>query len=171
MNCETVATDSRMIRAATRADAAAICTIYNHYVATSDATFDETPVSVDDMTQRIATITAAWPWLVAEDHGAIIGYAYASQWKPRSGYRHTVESTIYLAPACFRHGTGSALYAALFEALQARDVHCVIAGIALPNPASVALHEKFGFRKVAHFDQCGIKFGRWIDVGYWQRLF
>ncbi len=160
-----------MIRTAAKADAAAICAIYNHYIASSDATFDEAPVAVDDMARRIATVTAAWPWLVAEVGGAIIGYAYASQWKPRSGYRHTVESTVYLDPVCFARGTGSTLYEALFEALQTRGVHCVIAGIALPNPASVALHEKFGFRKVAHFDECGIKFGRWIDVGYWQRRF
>ena len=169
MNFECTGTALRKIRPATREDAAAICAIYNHYVATSEATFDEALVAVDDMARRVATVTAAWPWLVAEDDGAVVGYAYASQWKPRTGYRHTAESTVYLDPAVFGRGTGSALYASLFEALRACGVHCVIAGIALPNPASLSLHEKFGFRKVAHFSECGTKFGRWIDVGYWQR--
>ncbi|WHZ20134.1 MAG: Acetyltransferase, GNAT family [Rhodanobacteraceae bacterium] len=159
-----------MIRIATSADAPAICAIYNHYITTSDATFEESPLSVEEMSRRIDATTAAWPWLVAQEHDAVIGYAYASQWKPRSGYRHTVESTVYLDPARVGRGAGSALYASLFDMLRGRDAHCAIAGIALPNAASVALHEKFGFTKVAHFRENGIKFGRWIDVGYWQRL-
>ncbi|MGH8146629.1 MAG: arsinothricin resistance N-acetyltransferase ArsN1 family B [Rhodanobacteraceae bacterium] len=171
MNFESRDWSTVLIRMATRADVADICAIYNHYVATSEATFDETPASVDDMAHRIETITAAWPWLVAETGGTVIGYAYASQWKPRVGYRHTVESSVYLDPAQFGHGTGSALYASLLEILRQRGAHCVIAGIALPNAVSVALHEKFGFRKAAHFSESGIKFGRWIDVGYWQRMF
>lgn len=160
-----------MIRAVLLADASAICAIYNHYVTTGDATFEEVPVSVDEMTRRIEATTAAWPWLVAEREGAIAGYAYANQWKPRSGYRHSVESTVYLDPACGGQGLGSSLYAQLLEHLQQLGVHCAIAGIALPNAASIALHEKFGFRKVAHFRENGIKFGRWIDVAYWQRVF
>lgn len=159
-----------VIRPIAVADAPAICTIYNHYVATSDVTFDETPMAVDEIARRIGTITTTWPWLVAEAGGVVVGYAYASQWKPRTGYRHTVEITVYLEPAHLGRGTGSALYAALFDDLRERGVHCVIAGIALPNPASIALHEKFGLAKVAHFSECGIKFGRWIDVGYWQRM-
>ena len=121
------------------------------------------------MSRLIDATTAAWPWLVAEARGQVLGYAYANQWKPRSGYRHTVESTIYLDPSHLGRGGGSALYASLLEMLRERGVHCAIAGIALPNAASIALHEKFGFRKVAHFRENGIKFGRWIDVGYWQR--
>lgn len=157
-----------MIRTATCADAPTICAIYNHYVTDTIVTFEESPVSVDEMSRRIQATTAAWPWLVVEARGKVLGYAYANQWKSRSGYRHTVESTVYVDPSQVGRGAGSALYASLMEMLRARGVHCTIAGIALPNSASIALYEKFGFRKVAHFRENGIKFGRWIDVGYWQ---
>lgn len=160
-----------MIRTATRADAAAICAIYNHYVATTVATFEESPVGNEDMSRRIEAVQSSGAWLVAERQGSVTGYAYATQWKPRSAYRYSVESTIYLAPACTGNGLGTTLYAALMESLERRGVHCVIAGIALPNRSSVALHEKFGFAKVAHFRENGFKFDRWIDVGYWQRVF
>lgn len=168
MNFEGAGPGAGMIRMATRSDAKAICAIYNHYVTDTIVTFEESPVDVDEMSRRIDATTAAWPWLVAEARGQVLGYAYANQWKPRSGYRHTVESTIYLDPSHLGRGGGSALYASLLEMLRERGVHCAIAGIALPNAASIALHEKFGFRKVAHFRENGIKFGRWIDVGYWQ---
>lgn len=159
-----------MIRMATRADAEAICAIYNHYVAHTIVTFEEQPVAPAEMQSRIAAVLEKLPWLVFEGDGAITGYAYASPWKTRSGYRFAAESSIYLAPAQTGRGAGTALYANLLENLRARNVHCVIGGAALPNPASVALHEKLGFTKVAHFRENGFKFGRWIDVGYWQRL-
>ncbi|MDE2498275.1 MAG: N-acetyltransferase, partial [Xanthomonadaceae bacterium] len=91
--------------------------------------------------------------------------------KSRSGYRFTVESSIYLSPTQVGRGFGSALYQSLLEDLRARNIHCVIGGAALPNVASAALHEKLGFTKVAHFRENGFKFGHWIDVGYWQILF
>jgi L-amino acid N-acyltransferase YncA len=99
-----------------------------------------------------------------------VGYASASPWKSRSGYRFSAEITVYVEPGQEGRGIGSALYGALFPMLQARGVHAVIGGIALPNDASVALHEKFGMRKVAHFQETGYKHGRWIDVGYWERI-
>lgn len=145
--------------------------IYNHYIATSEATMEESPVDVGEMSRRMQTVTAAWPWLVAEEGGAVVGYAYAHQWKPRSGYRYAVESTVYIDPAQVGHGFGTALYQVLIDILQQRHVHCALAGISMLNVASIALHEKFGFQKVAHFRENGIKFGRWIDVGYWQRMF
>ncbi|HET7161954.1 MAG TPA: GNAT family N-acetyltransferase [Rhodanobacteraceae bacterium] len=160
-----------MIRTATNADAAAICAIYNHYITDSDATMEESPIDAGEMSRRMAAITAAWPWLVAEKEGVVIGYAYANQWKPRSGYRHAVESTVYLAPTYVGHGFGSALYQSLIDILHERKVHCALAGISLSNIASIALHEKFGFRKAGQFNENGIKFGRWVDVGYWQRMF
>ncbi len=160
-----------MIRTATSADAPAICAIYNHYIQASDATMEESPIDGGEMSRRMEAVTAAWPWLVAEEEGAVVGYAYANQWKPRSGYRHAVESTVYLAPARVGHGFGTALYRSLIDILCERNVHCAIAGISLSNAASIALHEKFGFRKVGQFRENGIKFGRWIDVGYWQRMF
>jgi L-amino acid N-acyltransferase YncA len=159
-----------MIRSATTQDAAAICGIYNHYVANSIITFEENPVSVDEMTSRIAEIGAALPWLVFEAESQIMGYAYASPWKSRCAYRFAVESTVYLAESAMGRGIGSQLYEALIADLRGKSLHSVIGGVALPNVASEALHEKFGFEKVAHFKQVGWKFGRWIDVGYWELM-
>jgi phosphinothricin acetyltransferase len=113
---------------------------------------------------------AKLPWLVAEDDGRAVGYAYATQWKSRSAYRFAVEITVYLARDHDRRGIGSRLYEELFRLLEAHGIHAVIGGIALPNAASVALHEKFGMKKVAHFVDVGFKFDRWIDVAYWERI-
>jgi phosphinothricin acetyltransferase len=110
------------------------------------------------------------PWLVLEEEGAVIGYACAVRWKSRAAYQHSVESTIYLAPELSGAGRGVALYSALMEQLKLLGVHCVLAGIAQPNEASVGLHEKLGFSKVAHLAEVGRKFDRWVDVGYWQRV-
>ncbi|HLI16709.1 MAG TPA: arsinothricin resistance N-acetyltransferase ArsN1 family B [Rhodanobacteraceae bacterium] len=160
-----------MIRTATTADASAICAIYNHYVTDTIVTFEERPVATTEMQSRMAAVLEKLPWLVLEHDGTIAGYAYAAAWKTRIGYRFTVETSIYLAPAHIGRGFGSALYGTLMESLRAWNIHCVIGGLALPNPASVALHEKFGFTQVAHFRENGFKFGRWIDVGYWQLSF
>lgn len=157
------------IRHATRDDAAALCAIYNPYVATTTISFEEAPVSADDMAQRIADVQAAGlPWLVALSGGRAIGYAYATRWRVRPAYRTSVESSVYLDGEAGGRGAGTALYRALLDELRRREVHMVIGGIAQPNAASVALHEKMGFRKVAHFSEVGRKFGRWIDVGYWE---
>ncbi|HVI59623.1 MAG TPA: arsinothricin resistance N-acetyltransferase ArsN1 family B [Luteimonas sp.] len=157
------------IRAAGGADAAAIAAIYNHYVATSIATFELEPVAVAEMAARIAQVGArGLPWLLAEDAAGVAGYAYAGPWRARAAYRHSVETSIYLAPRAAGRGIGHSLYAALLDALRDRDVHAVIGGVSLPNPASVALHERMGFAQVARFEEVGFKFGRWIDVGYWQ---
>ncbi len=159
-----------MIRAATTNDAAAIAAIYNHYIANSIITFEETPVSADEMAARIAEVTASLPWLVFESAGEVMGYAYASPWKSRCAYRFSVETTVYLAATATGRGIGTQLYTALLADLRGRSLHSVIGGVALPNAASVALHEKFGFEKVAHFKQVGWKFDRWIDVGYWELM-
>jgi phosphinothricin acetyltransferase len=102
--------------------------------------------------------------------GSVIGYAYATRWRARPAYRHAVESTVYLDPAAAGQGLGARLYRQLLKQLQAGGLHTVIAGIAQPNERSVALHERLGFRKVAHFAQVGRKFDRWVDVAYWQLL-
>lgn len=161
---------SATIRDASIEDAPAICAIYNHYVTDTFVTFEEQPVDTREMQSRMRAVLEKLPWLVLERDGDIAGYAYASPWKTRIGYRFAVESSIYLAPAHTNCGFGAALYRSLFDELHARNIHCVIGGAALPNPASVALHEKLGFTKVAHFRENGFKFGRWIDVAYWQRL-
>ena len=122
------------------------------------------------MARRIADVTAGLPWLVWETEGGILGYAYATPWKVRAAYRHAVESSIYLAPQATGRGLGPKLYGELIAELRTRGLHCVIGGAALPNPASVSLHEKLGFEKVAEFRQVGFKFGRWIDVAYWELM-
>jgi L-amino acid N-acyltransferase YncA len=160
-----------MIRAATSADAEAIAGIYNHYITHTVVTFEEEVVAAAEIARRMEEVRAAsLPWLVAEQDGRVVGYAYASRWRSRIGYRFATEITVYLDPAHPGRGIGSSLYGRLFPLLQERKLHAVIGGIALPNPASVALHEKFGLEKVAHFKEVGFKFDRWIDVGYWQRV-
>ncbi|HUQ97861.1 MAG TPA: arsinothricin resistance N-acetyltransferase ArsN1 family B [Gemmatimonadaceae bacterium] len=161
-----------LIRSATDTDAPAIAEIYNHYVANSIVTFEEEPVPPAEIARRISAVQAAGlPWIVAEDGGKIAGYAYATQWKERIGYRFSVETTIYLAQGFFGQGIGTRLYAELFRLLEAGGTKSAIGGIALPNNASVALHEKMGMKKVAEFERVGVKFDQWINVGYWQRWF
>lgn len=151
-------------------DAARICEIYNVYVRDTVVTFEEDPVEEVEMARRIVEGTERWPWLVWEDEGGIAGYAYAASWKARTAYRYSVESTVYVDANLTRRGIGTRLYQALIDELQNLGVHCVIAGIALPNAPSVALHERLGFRKIGQFDEIGRKFGHWVNVGYWQRM-
>jgi len=158
-------------RPATEDDAAGIAGIYNYYVANTCVTFETTPVAPADIAQRMAAAGAAnLPWLVAVASQKVIGFAYASQWKGRCAYRFAVESTIYLDPQHRGKGVGKLLYADLLAAIRALAMHAVIGGIALPNDASIRLHEALGFRKVGHFEQVGYKQDRWVDVGYWQLL-
>jgi len=159
-----------MIRPATIEDAQAICAIYNHYVLNTVVTFEEEAVTLSDMTARIAEVTRSLPWYVWEEAGVVAGYAYASRWKSRCSYRYSVETTVYLKAGMPGRGVGSQLYGHLLGDLRGRGLHAAIGGVALPNPASEALHEKFGFRKVAHFAQVGWKFEKWIDVGYWELI-
>jgi L-amino acid N-acyltransferase YncA len=157
-----------MLRPVHPLDAPAICEIYNHYIQHSPATFEEVPLASEEMRQRIVDTTKLYPWLVWEEDGVITGYCYARKWRERAAYRHSVETSIYLHPAAVGKGTGSILFDALLTELRRREFHCIIGGVSLPNPASVALLEKFGLRPVAHFREVGNKFGQWIDVGYWQ---
>lgn len=160
-----------VIRSATERDARALAAVYNPYVVETVVTFEETPVSEAEMARRVRVVLgASLPWLVAEQGGTIMGYAHASEWKGRCAYRFSVETTVYVAAGAAGRGIGSRLYDALVPILQAGTSHTAIAGIALPNPASVSLHEKFGFQKVAHFKEVGFKGGSWVDVGYWQRM-
>lgn len=158
------------IRSARAADSEPIAEIYNHYVREAIATFEEQPVTAEEMAHRIADVTARLPWIVAEESGVLVGYAYATPWKTRSAYRFTVETTVYLAPDAIGRGLGTALYETLLTTLRRehRQLRSALACIALPHPASVALHERLGFASVGHFTEVGFKFGRWIDVGYWQ---
>jgi len=157
-----------MIRPVRLSDAGEIARIYNHYVANTIITFEEEPVEVEEMTRRIESTMRNYPWLVHESDGKVVGYTYARMWKERAAYRHAVETGTYLDPAFTGKGIGTELKIQLLNILRERSFHAVISGIALPNPASVALNEKFGFTKVAHFKEVGFKMNRWIDVGYWQ---
>jgi phosphinothricin acetyltransferase len=159
-----------VIRAVDKGDAEVICEIYNHYVLSSLCTFEEDPVPVDEMASRIDDVTSSLPWYVAEEGGKVVGFTFASKWKGRCAYRFSVESTVYLHPDHAGRGIGRRLYETLMVELRRLSLHGVLAGIALPNDASVALHERLGFIKVAHLREVGWKFGRWVDVGYWQLL-
>lgn len=160
----------KIIRPATPEDAAPIAAIYNHYVENTIVTFEEEAVSDSDMRRRIINGLSSGLWLVAEIDGAVLGYAYAAPWSTRSGYRSSVETTVYVAQDHLREGYGVELYGRLIDQLKSRDTHCAIGVIALPNPGSVALHEKIGFEKVGELEQIGSKFGQWVNVGYWQLM-
>jgi L-amino acid N-acyltransferase YncA len=160
------------IRAATEADAAALADIYNPYVLETIVTFEESAITPPDMAVRIAeAVDAHLPFLVAQGASAPVGFAYASKWKGRCAYRYSAETTVYVASSHWRRGLGTALYRKLLDLLQRSGCHAAIGGIALPNESSVRLHEGLGFTQVAHFREVGFKFDKWIDVGYWQRLF
>ena len=160
-----------MLRNVHADDAAAICEIYNHYILHSPATFEEVPLVPEEMRQRILETTKSYPWFVWEEGGRALGYGYGRQWRERAAYRHSAEAGIYLHHAAIGKGGGSLLFDALLNELRRRKFHCVMGGVSLPNPASIALLEKFGFHQVAHFLEVGYKFGQWIDVGYWQLVF
>lgn len=161
-----------LIRSANDSDAGAIAAIYNHYVANTVVTFEVDEVSSDEMGRRLREKQAdSFPWLVAETGNQVVGFAYAGSWHARKAYCFSAETTVYLSPDHSGQGIGSDLYRTLIDSLSANtEIHTLIGGIALPNDASVALHEKFGFEKAAHYREVGFKFDRWIDVGYWQRM-
>lgn len=158
-----------MIRPVKVQDIQAIVTIYNHYIENTVNTFEEHCIDTSEMIKRIENVTRLkLPWLVIEVDNKVLGYAYATPWKERSAYRYSVESTVYLAPDSLGRGLGYQLYQALITELKTLPIHSVMGGITLPNPASIALHEKLGMVKVAHFQQVGRKFDQWLDTGYWQ---
>jgi phosphinothricin acetyltransferase len=164
-------TPSLIIRPARASDGDALARIYNPYILDTVVTFEEEPVTGPEMATRIDEVSGlSLPWLVGETDGQIIGYAYGARWRTRVSYRYSTETTVYLAPGQSGRGYGYQLYAALVPVLRAGGIHAAIGGIALPNDASIALHEKLGFSKVAVFPEVGFKLGRWVDVGYWQKL-
>jgi phosphinothricin acetyltransferase len=158
------------VRTANSEDAAAIAAIYNFYVESSHSTFETENVNESEMRRRVSEILENYPFPVCEENGEIIGYAYASRYKSRAGYLHSVEVSVYIKNGINGKGIGTILYENLFAELKAKPIHAIVAGIALPNDASIRLHEKFGFEKVAHFREVGFKHGRWIDVGYWEKI-
>jgi phosphinothricin acetyltransferase len=157
-----------MLRAASADDAEAIARIYNHYVRETIVTFETEPVGVAEMARRIGSVAAKYDWLVAEAEGKLAGYAYYGQFRTRAAYDHTVESTVYVAHDGMGKGVGKALYTELLRAARRRGYREVLGVIALPNPASLALHAAMGFVEVGLLKRVGFKFGEYIDVGLWQ---
>ncbi|MCF8358862.1 MAG: GNAT family N-acetyltransferase [Prolixibacteraceae bacterium] len=158
------------IRKAKPDDACQIKDIYNFYIEKTIVTFEETKINEKEMAKRIKAISSEYPFLVKEDNNEIAGYAYATKWKERSAYRYSAEVTIYLHPEKTGKGLGTKLYSGFLDEIRKTNLHHLLAGISMPNPASVALHEKFGFKKVGCLEQVGFKFGKWIDVGYWELI-
>lgn len=155
------------IRRAVRGDAKDICRIYNHYVLNTTVSFETDEVSTQEMQDRIETITKFYPWLVCESGKDLIGYAYAAQWKERKAYSRSAECAVYVDRDHHGKGAGALLYGRLIEECRSAGLHLLIAGITLPNEASIAFHEKFGFSYIGKFSEVGLKFGNIIDVGYW----
>jgi L-amino acid N-acyltransferase YncA len=158
-----------IIRDCEEADINSVAQIYNHYIKHTSITFEEMEINPTEMAVRIKNIQSLFTFLICEDKGVIVGYAYVSKWKDRSAYRHTAEVTIYLHPDHLGKKFGQQLYAELFNQLQQKNFHVLLACIATPNHASVGLHEKFGFKQAAHFEGVGFKFNEWLDVGYWSK--
>lgn len=157
------------IRLAKPADAAAINAIYAPHITEGVASFETTPPTEAEMAERIRRTVGERPWLVYEDGGTIWGYAYAARHRERLAYQWSVETSVYVHRQKHRAGVGRALYQALFQELTRLGYYNAYAGVTLPNAASVALHESFGFLPVGVYRHAGFKLGRWWDVGWWQK--
>ena len=160
-----------MIRNVQIEDAQELLDIYNYYVVNTVITFDLEALSLDAFKEKITTVSADYPFIVYEENSEILGYAYGSKFRPKPAYNNTVESTVYLKHGAQGKQIGSKLYNELLFLLKQKNVHVVLGVLTLPNEASVKLHEKFNFEKVAHLKDAGLKFGEWQDVGFWQLTF
>ena len=149
-------------------DAAACAAIYAPHVRDGWISFEEVPPSAEEMAGRMRRVAATHPWLVDERDGEVVGYAYASPHRERAAYRWAVDVAVYVHPGRHRGGVGRGLYAVLLGALRAQGFRTACAGIALPNDASVGLHEALGFAPVGVYRAIGFKAGAWRDVGWWQ---
>lgn len=156
------------IRLATESDAPAVADIYRPLVASTAITFETEPPGADEMRRRIAETLPLYPWLICDAGGRVAGYAYATTHRVRAAYRWSVDTSIYVDPKDRRSGIGRGLYRSLFAILEAQGYVNAYAGIALPNPGSVALHEAMGFQSVGVFRKVGYKLGAWHDVGWWE---
>jgi len=155
------------VRSATPADAAATLAIYTPFVTDTVISFEETPPELMEWRGRIQRAMGRLPWLVLEIDGVVRGYAYAGLHRARAAYRWSVDVSVYLAPDARRQGHGRRLYAALFSRLRALGYINAFAGVTLPNPGSVGLHEAMGFEPVGVYPAVGYKHGAWHDVGWW----
>jgi phosphinothricin acetyltransferase len=154
------------IRPASIDDLPSLAEIYNYYVVNTVVSFDLEPVTLEERREWFQQFALTGPHrlLVAEEAGKVVGYTGSFRFRMRCAYNTTIETTVYCAPEATGRGIGSALYAALFEALRSEDLHVAIAAIAVPNPASIALHERFGFTFAGQLHDVGRKFDRYWDV-------
>lgn len=161
------------IRPASEADLAPLNDLYNHYVRHTHVTFDVEPITLEARREWFShyATTGRHRVLVALEDGALVGFASSSRVRPKHAYLTSVETSVYCADGHTAKGIGRALYERLFDALANEDVHRAYAGIALPNDASIALHEKFAFERVALFSEQGRKFGRYWDVAWYEKRF
>ena len=155
------------LRFAHGGDAEAVTAIYAPIVATTAISFETEPPTVPEMAQRIDKTLAHWPWLVCDRGGEVLGYAYASRHRERAAYQWSVDVSVYVHPRAHRSGVGRALYTSLVRLLALQGFYTAYAGITLPNPASVGLHEAVGFKPVGIYHNVGFKLGAWHDVGWW----
>jgi phosphinothricin acetyltransferase len=159
------------IRPARVSDLAALTAIYNHYVCETPITFDLEPFEVEARRPWLEGFATTGPYrlFVAEREGELLGYAGSMRFRTKAAYATSVETTVYLREACTGSGLGATLYTALFEALRGEDLHRAYAGITLPNPASIRLHERFGFLPVGVFHEVGRKLDRYWDVAWYEK--
>jgi L-amino acid N-acyltransferase YncA len=158
------------VRVAQPHDAGGIAEIYAPIVRDTSISFELVPPGADEMRRRLQETLRSYPWLVSiNEAGEVSGYAYASQHRARAAYQWSVDTTAYVRADAQRQGLGKALYAALFSELLRLGYCQAFAGIALPNPASIALHESVGFEPIGIYRRVGFKLGRWQDVGWWQK--
>jgi len=159
------------IRPARLDDLPALTALYNHYIINTPITFDLEPYDPQGRRSWFDehAETGRYRLLVADEHGQVLGYATSSRWRAKAAYERTIETSVYCRHDATGRGLGSQLYTALFAAIVTENVHTIVAGMTLPNPASRALHERFGFTHVGDFAEVGYKFGRYWDVGWFQR--
>jgi phosphinothricin acetyltransferase len=161
-------TEEIVIRLATPADAMAVREIYSPFCEESAVSFEETTPATEEMIRRIQTALERFPWLICELGRELVGYAYAGKHRERTAYRWSVDVSLYVKDGRRRCGIGRALYRSLTRALTLQGYYHAYAGITLPNPASVGLHEAIGFKPVGVYRSVGYKLGAWHDVGWWQ---
>ncbi|MGD1057610.1 MAG: N-acetyltransferase family protein [Solirubrobacteraceae bacterium] len=158
-----------IVRDASERDAAACAGVYAPYVTDTAITFESDPPSAEDMAKRIDAAQRSHAWLVLEEGGRVVGYAYGSRFEPRAAYRWACEVSVYVEKGRRRTGSGRMLYEALFRRLADRGFRIAVAGMTLPNDASVGLHRAMGFEPVGTYRRIGFKHGRWHDVAWTQR--
>jgi phosphinothricin acetyltransferase len=158
-----------LIRDASASDAEACAAIYAPYVTDTAITFEAEPPTIGEMAERITKSVKTHAWLVMEDEGRVVGYAYAGPYKERAAYRWSCEVSVYLEPGRRRTGGGRALYEALFARLVERGFRTAVAGMTLPNDASAGLHRALGFEPIGTYRRIGWKHGAWRDVAWAQR--